>query len=111
MIYSVFFAVTALIIILYILIFGAGRELFGGYHPPDISTVAGRCATRCVRNGEGEVMDHYDCCECKAIISKSVKARDSLPYDSIEPNLRLCMCEEGYGDYCYLPVTNFLLSQ
>jgi hypothetical protein len=59
-----------------------------------------RCDMHCVVDKGGEVMDVYDCCECSATVS-----------GSYEPTFHKCMCDAGYGDFCYIPVTNFLLSQ
>ena len=72
------------------------RSNFGGVSP-DPDDV---CSGHCFKNSQGQIMDVYDCCECKATVS-----------GSYEPNFHKCMCEAGYGDYCYLPVTNLLLSQ
>lgn len=58
------------------------------------------CSGHCFTNGKGQIMDDYDCCECKATIT-----------NQFEPNFHQCMCEAGYNDYCYLPVTNLLFSQ
>lgn len=58
------------------------------------------CDGHCFRNGKGEIMDIYDCCECRATVT-----------NQFEPNFHMCMCGEGYNDYCYRPVTNLLLSQ
>jgi len=58
------------------------------------------CDGHCFRDGNGHIMDVYDCCECKATVT-----------NQFEPNFHKCMCEAGYKDYCYIPVTNLLLSQ
>jgi len=58
------------------------------------------CAGHCFRDGNGKIMDIYDCCECRATVT-----------NQFEPNFHECMCSEGYKDYCYRPVTNLLLSQ
>ena len=58
------------------------------------------CAGHCFRDGSGKIMDDYDCCECKATVT-----------NKFEPNFHKCMCNAGYADYCYIPVTNLLLSQ
>jgi hypothetical protein len=59
-----------------------------------------RCATRC-----SSVSNTYDCCECQAtgnFIDDTEKFNRKFRY---------CMCGKGYKDYCFKPVTNFLLSQ
>lgn len=61
----------------------------------------GQCASQCYVGSDGEIMDIYNCCECIATMSGG-------EYD---PKFRACMCAGGYGDYCFKPVTNFLLSQ
>lgn len=63
-------------------------------------TWLGVCQGHCFKNSNGEISNVYDCCECKATIT-----------NEFEPNFHMCMCDAGYNDYCYRPVTNFLLSQ
>jgi len=58
-----------------------------------------KCGSHCFEIGN-EISDKYDCCECRAIVS-----------GNFEPNFHGCMCDSGYSDYCYRPVTNLLLSQ
>ena len=58
------------------------------------------CSGHCFRNGRGEIMDVWDCCQCKATVT-----------NQYQPNFSKCMCAHGYKDFCYIPVTNLLLSQ
>lgn len=63
----------------------------------------GYCEGYCMKNSSNLVEDPWDCCECLATIN---------PLDgSQSKGFRRCMCGQGYNDYCYTPVTNFLLSQ
>jgi hypothetical protein len=71
-----------------------------GYIYNNVSTSKDRCKSHCFENNSGEIMDDYDCCECMATVT-----------GSFEPNFHSCMCSVGQNDYCYKPVTNFLLSQ
>lgn len=59
-----------------------------------------RCATKCT-----SVSSIYDCCVCQATGDFIDDA------GRFERKFRFCMCKHGYKDYCYKPVTNFLLSQ
>jgi hypothetical protein len=67
-----------------------------------IGSTDSTCASHCVKGSNGKVMEVYDCCDCKATTN------GVAPY---EPSFYMCMCEAGYGDYCYKPWNNLLLSQ
>ena len=58
------------------------------------------CSVRC---GEGASI--FGCCECLA----------SGPYiennEGFDERKRACLCSAGFENYCFKPVTNFLLSQ
>jgi hypothetical protein len=77
-----------LVSILLFLVFMSRRE---GY---DI------CKGHCLRNSSGQVEDAWDCCQCMATV-----------YAKYNKGFRKCMCNLGYGDFCFKPVTNLLLSQ
>lgn len=89
-------AVTGGIMIVYCMLKSA-RSNFSLLNHEGGETV---CASHCFTNQNGEISDIYDCCTCHATIS-----------GRYEPNFHQCMCSSGYGDYCFKPVTNMLLSQ
>lgn len=59
----------------------------------------GECAVQC---SGGDV---FGCCQCQ---SSGLTITNTDNYNS---RYRKCLCDSGYHDYCYKPVTNFLLSQ
>lgn len=71
-----------------------------GFSLEDHENMNSVCSSHCFSNSDGEISDVYDCCNCMAIIS-----------GHFEPSFHQCMCNSGYNDYCYKPVTNLLLSQ
>lgn len=58
------------------------------------------CHGHCLKNSSDQVEDAWDCCECNATV-----------HATYNKGFRACMCNLGYGDFCFRPVTNFLLSQ
>lgn len=58
------------------------------------------CHGHCLKNSSGLVEDAWDCCECNATV-----------HATYNKGFRVCMCNLGYQDFCFRPVTNFLLSQ
>jgi len=78
-------------------IFKTTRSNFSLTNHGDLGTV---CGSHCFLNQNNEISDIYDCCTCQATTS-----------GKFEPNFHQCMCSAGYGDYCFKPVTNMLLSQ
>lgn len=58
------------------------------------------CSSHCFKNNNDEISNVWDCCDCKATVT-----------GHYEPNFHQCMCSVGMADYCFKPVTNFLLSQ
>lgn len=89
-------AVIGCVLIVYFT-FKSTRSYFSLSDHGDLGTV---CGSHCFLNQNNEISDIYDCCTCHATIS-----------GSFEPNFHQCMCSAGYGDYCFKPVTNMLLSQ
>lgn len=66
-----------------------------------------KCASHCVTDSDGRVMNDYDCCQCRATGSSGFG--EDPGYDK---RFRICMCQQaGRRDFCYRPVTNFILSQ
>jgi hypothetical protein len=58
------------------------------------------CSTHC--NKYGSI---FDCCDCLASGEYITNNR------GFNERKRKCLCEAGYNNYCYTPVTNLLLSQ
>jgi hypothetical protein len=97
---SLFFAIALTFITAIWLLGGfSKRSYFENIPRPNDSGV---CSSHCTsgKDSNGGPMDVYDCCECMATVT-----------NHYEPNFHKCMCSYGYGDYCFLPVTNMLLSQ
>ena len=74
--------------------------------PYSLSPETGACSSHCARGTDGNIMDIQDCCECQA--SGGVFEGETDAYDT---KFRSCMCQNKRNDYCFKPVTNFLLSQ
>lgn len=58
------------------------------------------CSTHC--NKYGSI---FDCCDCLA------SGEYITNNGGFNIRKRKCLCEAGYDNYCYRPVTNLLLSQ
>jgi hypothetical protein len=60
----------------------------------------GVCHGHCLKNKSGLVEDAWDCCECISTVN-----------GTYNQGFQKCMCDLQYKDFCFNPVTNFLLSQ
>lgn len=69
-------------------------------HYAFIPTFDEACHGHCAMDRKGLVENAWDCCECESTVDQTH-----------EPGFYHCMCNLGYGDYCFTPRTNLLLSQ
>lgn len=91
---------TNVVIVIGILIVILAFFLFDGIliHRENMSSL--QCEGHCF-----DPNDVQSCCEC---LATGNTFSDSSGY---QKRFRKCMCKKGYQNYCFIPVTNFLLSQ